>query len=131
MCIFCKIIAGEIPTNKIYEDEAIFAFLDREPLNPGHTLIIPKAHSTSLEEISEADLTKLVLVAKKLGRRLKEKLGYPAYNFSLNNGVESGQEIPHLHFHLIPRRADDGLKPWPRKKYQAGEAEEIAAKLKS
>lgn len=129
MCIFCKIINGEIPCHKVYEDDIVFAFLDIKPLNPGHTLVVPKKHYENLEEISEEELTALILAIKKIGRMIKEKLGVAGYNVSENNGQVAGQEVPHLHFHIIPRHEGDGLGPWPRKEYQDGEAEEIIKKL--
>ncbi len=129
MCIFCKIINGEIPCYKVYEDGNVLAFLDIKPLNPGHTLVVPKKHYENLEEINEEDLTALILAIKKIGRIIKEKLGVAGYNVSENNGSVAGQEVPHLHFHIIPRHENDGLGPWPRKEYQPGEAEEIIKKL--
>lgn len=129
MCIFCKIINGEIPCYKVYEDENVLAFLDIKPLNPGHTLVVPKKHYENLEEINEEDLTALILAIKKIGALIKEKLGVAGYNVSANNGAVAGQEVPHLHFHIIPRHENDGLSPWPRKEYKEGEAEEVIKKL--
>lgn len=129
MCIFCKIINSEIPCYKVYEDDVVLAFLDIKPLNPGHILVVPKNHYENLEEINETELAALILVVKKIGRMIKEKLGAAGYNVSENNGQVAGQEVPHLHFHIIPRHAGDGLGPWPRRGYQEGEAEEIIKKL--
>jgi histidine triad (HIT) family protein len=129
MCIFCKIINGEIPCHRVYEDEKVLAFLDIKPLNPGHTLVVPKKHYENIEEINEEDLIALILAIKKIGLLIKEKLGVAGYNVSENNGEVAGQEVPHLHFHIIPRHNGDGLGPWPRKGYQDGEAEEVVKKL--
>lgn len=129
MCIFCKIVAGELPSYKIYEDEKTLAFLDIKPTTSGHTLVITKTHYANLEEISEADLTALTLATKKVGALLKEKLGVPGYNMSSNNDPVAGQEIPHIHFHLIPRHEGDGLVNWPKIEYGPGDMEEIAKKL--
>lgn len=131
MCIFCKIIAKEIPSYKIYEDDYSLAFLDINPVNPGHALVISKTHAATLEEIEADDLQKLILVVKIVGRLLKDKLGYAGYNVNISNDPVAGQEVPHLHFHLIPRQAGDGLMVWPHSKYAEGEAEEILRKLKS
>jgi len=131
MCIFCKIINHEIPCHQVYEDDKVLAFLDINPLNPGHTLVVPKKHYSDLEEISDEDLIDLILVVKKVGLLIKEKLGFAGYNVSQNNGEVAGQEVPHLHFHVIPRREGDGLSPWPRRGYKAGEAEEVIKKLES
>jgi histidine triad (HIT) family protein len=130
-CLFCRIIQGEISVHKVYEDEATLAFLDIKPVNPGHLLVIAKRHSRNLEETSGSDWQALALTVQQLGRRLKEKLGAPAYNVGLNNGAEAGQEIEHLHVHLIPRYADDGHQSWSRKSYGAGEEEAVKDKLTS
>lgn len=131
MCIFCKIINGEIPCHKVYEDDKVLAFLDIKPLNPGHTLVVPKKHYENIEEINEEELTTLILSIKKIGLLVKEKLGVSGYNVSLNNGKVAGQEVMHLHFHVIPRHEGDGLGPWPRKEYQTGEEAKIVKKLLS
>ena len=131
MCVFCKIAAGEIPAYKIYEDEQTLAFLDINPVNPGHILVIPKKHAANLEEVEMAELSALMSTVKKMGVRLKERLGYEGYNVLMNNDPVSGQAIPHVHFHIIPRKAGDGLNRWPENKYAEGEAEEIMNKLKS
>lgn len=130
MCIFCQIIAGKLPSYQIYEDDKSLAFLDIKPSNPGHILIIPKKHSASIEDISEADLSHLSKIIKKIGARVKEVLDCQAYNIVLNNGVLAGQEILHLHFHIIPRYQNDGLKCFTSGKYQSGEIEDLQAKLK-
>jgi histidine triad (HIT) family protein len=131
MCIFCQIIAGKIPSYKIYEDDKTIAFLDIKPVNPGHVLVIPKNHVSNLEKINEDDLKALILVVKKIGQLLQDKLNCPAYNVILNNGEIAGQEISHLHFHLIPRFKGDGLKHFPHKEYTLGEVDEIVKKLRS
>lgn len=129
MCIFCQIVAGEIPAYKVYEDEKIFAFLDIEPVQPGHILVLPKKHVANIEEVTEAELTALIIAVKKMGRLLKDKLGYEAYNIHQNNGPLAGQSVLHLHFHLIPRLPGDDLNHWPAREYAPGEADEILKKL--
>ncbi len=131
MCIFCKIVEKKIPAKIIFDDEKTLAFLDIKPVNPGHILVIPKKHYSSIEEISEEDLCAVISLLKKMGKRIKEKLGYEGYNVNLNNDKIAGQEISHLHFHLIPRRRNDGLKLWPQEEYKEGEADEILSKLTS
>lgn len=130
MCIFCKIISGEIPSYKVYEDDRTMAFLDVQPVNPGHTLVVPKKHYENMEDVPVAELTALILAVKKVGRLLKDKLGVPGYNLGENNDPIAGQIVPHLHFHVMPRRAGDGHELWKQGKYQAGEREEIIKKLK-
>jgi histidine triad (HIT) family protein len=131
MCIFCKIIAGEIPAHKVYEDEKTFAFLDIKPVHPGHILVVPKKHAANLEEIEEDDLAAVSLTMKKMGKLIKDKLGYEGYNACTNNDPVANQQIPHLHFHLIPRITGDGLNAWVQKAYDEGVAEEILSKLKA
>lgn len=114
MCIFCKIINKEIPAEQVYEDEKTLAFLDIKPVHPGHTLVIPKKHAANLEEIDVDDLQALIFIVKKIGKMLKDKLGVPGYNVVVNNDPVAGQEVPHLHFHIIPRHFDDNLKVLPQ-----------------
>jgi len=136
MCIFCKIISGEIPSYKVYEDEKVLAFLDIRPINPGHTLIIPKNHYANLSEIPEDELTDLILKVKKLAALLVKKLNFSDYTISENNGPLSGQSVAHFHFHIIPRFENDILTNWDHKEhrvgereYGPGEAEEIIKKI--
>lgn len=131
MCIFCKIVSKEIPCYKIYEDDQVLAFLDIKPVSPGHTLAIPKTHYQNLEEISEADLATLIVVVKKIGALLKDKLGIAGYNVIENNDASAGQIIPHIHFHIIPRFEDDGIEHWPGREYKEGEANEVLRKIKN
>jgi histidine triad (HIT) family protein len=130
-CVFCQIVKGEIPSHKVYEDDDVYAFLDISPINYGHTLVITKEHYNNMEAITEEDLCKLISAVKKIGKALKDGLGVRGYNISENNDPVSGQVVPHIHFHVIPRRSKDGLKLWPQGKYGDGDAEEIAEKLKS
>lgn len=129
MCIFCKIINQEIPCYQVYEDEETLAFLDIRPVNPGHTLVVPKTHVASLEEISARELQGLILTVKKIGQMLKTKLNIPGYNIVLNNDPVAGQEIPHLHFHVIPRHPHDNLKLFPQAEQTVEAAENILKKL--
>lgn len=131
MCIFCKIINKDIPCHEIYEDDKTLAFLDIKPVNPGHSLVIPKTHYANFEEITPEDLQAVILTVKKIGALLKEKLGVTGYNVMESNDPIAGQEIPHLHFHVIPRQAGDGHIHWPRREYNQGEAEETLKKLKA
>lgn len=129
-CVFCKIITGEMTSYKVYEDELVLAFLDINPVNHGHTLIVPKKHVANIEEADEQTLYQIIKVVKKIGFNLKKKLAAPGYNIGVNNELAAGQIVPHLHFHLIPRLLADGLKPWPHKKYQGNEAQEVLNKIK-
>jgi len=129
-CIFCKIIAAEIPSYKVYEDEQILAFLDINPVNFGHTLVVPKKHFAGIEEADEQTLCQIVKIVKKVGLSLKKNLSAPGYNVQVNNGSAAGQIVPHLHFHVTPRLSDDGLELWPQKKYKENQAEEVLNKIK-
>lgn len=129
MCIFCSIVKGEIPSYKIYEDDKVLAFLDIKPVNPGHCLVIPKKHLENIEEIDEEYLSHLVKIVKKIGNKIKNNLNVLGYNVQVNNDPIAGQEIAHLHFHIIPRQKNDNLKLFPQKNYNSGEAEEIVKKL--
>jgi histidine triad (HIT) family protein len=129
-CLFCKIAAREIPANIVYENEKVIAFLDIAPVNPGHTLVIPKKHYANMEEINEDDLCELIKAVKIVGKSLKNNLEVQGYNISENNDPVSGQIIPHIHFHVIPRHSSDDLSLWPQGQYQNGEESEIISKIK-
>lgn len=129
-CIFCKIIKGEIPSYKVYEDEHTLAFLDINPVNPGHTLVVPKKHYANIEEADEETLGQIIKTVKRVGLSLKKNLAAPGYNAQVNNDPAAGQVVLHLHFHLTPRLKNDGLELWPQKKYALGEAETVLNKIK-
>jgi len=131
MCIFCKMINKDFPTRAVYEDEKTFAFLDIKPVNPGHILVIPKKHYANIEDISAEDLVAVILTVKKMGALLKTKLGVAGYNIMENNDPVAGQNVAHLHFHVIPRHEGDGHVVWPQSEYEEGQAEEIVKKLKA
>ena len=110
-CLFCRIISGEIPSHKVYEDENILAFLDIRPVNPGHILIIPKHHSPDIYTLPPEHLRYIADAAQKTARLLKES-GAEGVNIIMNNGSAADQVIFHAHIHVIPRFADDGHEPW-------------------
>ncbi len=130
-CIFCSIVAGKIPCIRIFEDDAVLAFLDIGPISDGHTLVIPKAHFRRLHQCS-ADV--LVSVSNCIGRIVQavvSAVDAEAYNVLCNNGTAAGQLVEHVHFHIIPRNSGDGVfDRWPAYKYQDGQAEEIAARIR-
>lgn len=110
-CLFCKIIAGTIPSLKVYEDETTWAFLDIHPVNLGHTLVVPKRHSRNILEIYESDLAAIAFTAKKVSRALTDT-GVTGVNVMMNNEASAGQVIFHAHCHVIPRREGDGFSHW-------------------
>lgn len=131
-CLFCKIIRGEIPSAKIYEDEHSFAFLDINPVNPGHTLLVPKRHFTNLYETSDEILKELAPTIKKLAIAVKKAVSADGINIGMNNDSAAGQLIFHAHFHIIPRRAEDGFKHWRSKRaYKDDEMNMLAKKIKA
>jgi len=130
-CIFCKIVAGEIPAHKLYEDEKTLAFLDIHPVNPGHTLVIPKKHSYNILDIAPEDWAAVAEVARKMAVVLHEALGADGINLGMNNREHAGQVVDHPHVHVMPRHKGDGFALWHGKAYKEGEAEKIAAKIKA
>ncbi len=102
-CLFCKIAAGEIPSNKVYEDDRVLAFYDIEPKAPVHVLIIPKAHLAGVREVT-AENSAVVAHIFAVIPQIAAKLGVADYRIVTNNGVEAGQTVHHLHFHLLGGR---------------------------
>lgn len=107
-CIFCKIIAGEIPSRTIYEDDLFKVIMDVDPATKGHCLILPKNHYATLFELEEEETKALLPVAKKVALKLKNELGCEGLNLVQNNGEIANQTVPHFHLHLIPRYTGDG-----------------------
>ena len=129
-CLFCKIAAGAIPAEKIYENKHVIAFLDINPVNPGHTLIVPKAHYPTLYETPDEELAAMVAASKKIAVALK-KMGADGVNLGMNNDGAAGQVVMHAHMHVMPRRGDDGFRLWHGKSYAEGEAFVVAEKIRN
>ncbi|MBW2317648.1 MAG: HIT family protein [Deltaproteobacteria bacterium] len=108
-CIFCKIIGGEIPSEKVYEDDKVFAFMDINPLNDGHVLIIPKSHAGTIHEIGEDDFLAVMSATHKLAAAVRKALNPDGINLLQLNGKAANQVVPHLHVHIVPRWSGDGL----------------------
>ena len=106
-CLFCKIINGEVPSHKVYEDEDVIAFLDISPLGRGHTVVIPVKHFDTLWEFPEKEMEKFFGVVKQLAILLKTKLKADGINILQNNFKAAGQVIFHMHYHIIPRWDND------------------------
>lgn len=102
-CIFCKIIAGEIPSVKVYEDEHVYAFMDIMPLSKGHTLLIPKTHREFVYDMTPEEAGQLFSVAPKIASAIKETFEPEGMNLLNNNGPKAGQSVFHFHLHFIPR----------------------------
>ncbi|MBS3134879.1 HIT family protein [Candidatus Woesearchaeota archaeon] len=118
-CIFCKIVRGELPCYKIYEDNETLAFLDRNPVNPGHTLLIPKKHSETILDTNDETLKKLITTTKKISKAIFESMKLEGFNIGINQFKIAGQVVPHLHIHIMPRHKNDGIKLWPSREYES------------
>lgn len=112
--IFTRIIDGEIPCHKVFEDEHVFAFLDINPLSPGHTLVIPREAKAQLHELSDESSAAIGRVLPRIARAIMRATGATAYNILQNNGSDAHQEVMHVHFHIIPKVGEAGLGiRWP------------------
>ncbi len=130
-CIFCKIVAGDIPSERVYEDEACIAFLDINPIAPGHTLLVPRAHCADLLDAPRETLAALMAAARTVARAAMAATGGEGFNFFQFNGACSGQEVFHLHFHIIPRRPGDGVSyQWRQGTYGEGEMAALGAAIR-
>jgi histidine triad (HIT) family protein len=110
-CVFCSIVDGEIPSYTVYEDDDVMAFLDANPLSRGHTLVIPKAHHERINDLP-ADLSTAVFDAvHDLTPRIEAAVDAEATTVAVNNGTAAGQEVPHVHVHVVPRSESDGGRP--------------------
>jgi histidine triad (HIT) family protein len=124
-CIFCKIIAGEIPAQKIAEDERTVAFMDINPATRGHVLVVPRRHARDLLEIDDEDLAATILAARTIAQRVKDRLDADGVNLLNSCGSAAWQTVYHFHVHVIPRYEGDPLRlPWTPKE---GNPDEIAA----
>lgn len=132
MCIFCKIIKGEMPAMKVYEDDDYMAFLDINPSNKGHTLVIPKEHYETFNDLPEDKLFGLTKITQKVSSAIEKATSCHGYNVMVNNYKASGQLVPHVHYHIVPRYQGDGVMgKWKHGKYNEREAEEYTKAIKS
>jgi len=129
--IFTKIVAGEIPSTKIYEDEYTFAFLDIAPNALGHTLVIPKESFENIHEIPTDVLAQVMVTVKKIATAVKGGLNADGINIFMNNGESAGQEVAHAHFHVVPRFKGDSFEHGKHVSYEEGEMSKIAEKIKN
>lgn len=131
-CIFCKIVKGELPCYKVYEDSNFLAFLDISPINQGHTLLISKKHFETVLDINETDFGKMMKMGKKLSAKIIKVVNADGFELRINNKKAAGQIVPHLHLHIMPRFNKDRLKfDWPTKKYSQKEMNVLAEKIKN
>lgn len=129
-CIFCKIIKGDIPSFKIYEDEYTYAFLDIAKDVDGHTLVIPKKHVVNVLDSDEETLHHVLDTVKKISNHYTNDLGYTGVNVYNCSGEDAHQSVFHLHFHIVPRKNDDGINGWPKFDGAKEELEQMHEKLK-
>ena len=124
-CIFCKIVAGELPAAVVASDERVLAFLDINPATRGHTLVIPRAHVEDIHEIDSEDLAAATALAQRIAGRVRERLGADGVNLLHSSGSAAWQTVFHFHIHVIPRYLGDPLRlPWVP---APGDPSEIAA----
>lgn len=131
-CLFCKIVAKEIPSTMVYEDDLVLVFMDIGPIIKGHALVVSKKHYDPVTETPDDVLAKLHQVAKRIARAQMNGLGADGVNIMQNNGKAAGQEVPHIHVHVIPRFNDDGHHwNWNAGKYDDfDEMAELAGKMR-
>ena len=130
-CLFCKMVAGQIPVTKIYEDEVVLSFLDIGPISNGHTLVIPKQHFEKLHECPAELLGQVFTRIGSIAGAVAAAMNSDGYNLLCNNGRAAGQLIEHLHFHIVPRKTGDGVfDRWPSFTYKDGIIEEIAGAIR-
>lgn len=129
-CVFCKIVNGELPSYKIYEDDYTYAFLDIAKDVDGHTVVIPKKHATNIVDCDSFTLSKVIEAIRLISKHYVEDLGYDGVNVLNASGKAAEQSVFHLHFHIIPRMAEDQLHAWPNFLGAKRSLEEMADFLK-
>ena len=132
-CIFCKIARKQIPAHVVYEDENFIAFLDINPANKGHVLVIPKSHTDDFLKMDEGLAKELFSVVQRVANGVRKALNSDAMNIVQNNGTAAGQAIPHVHVHIIPRFENDGLAlgVFRQGKYEGNEVNSVRESIKS
>jgi Diadenosine tetraphosphate (Ap4A) hydrolase and other HIT family hydrolases len=129
--IFMKIIRREIPAEIIYEDDDTLAFLDISPTNQGHTLVIPKKPVRNVFDSDAATWAAVMETVRKIAPAIRDGVGATGVNINSNHGADAGQEVFHLHAHIIPRFAKEEFTLWPKKEYAPGEAGAVAEKIRT
>jgi histidine triad (HIT) family protein len=131
-CLFCGIVAGDVPAQIVDSDEHTVSFMDINPATPGHALVVPRAHSADLMEIEEEDLEHAAVAAQRLAKRMKEALSPDGFNILNACGAAAWQTVFHFHFHVIPRYEDDPLKlPWIPRGADEDEIVAVADKIRA
>lgn len=130
-CIFCRIVADEIPSVRVYENERALVFMDINPLTRGHSLAIPKAHCNDIFDMGEEDAKAVMLAAKKVSLASLNGLGASGVNLLNSNRRAAGQEVMHYHIHIVPRYEGDGLRLFPVQRYRETDIKATCEKIKS
>ena len=129
-CLFCRIVAGQIPAARVFEDEEVVAFLDIHPVNLGHLLIVPKPHHATLAELPAALAMAAARLVPRLARAILAATAAPGMHLVVNNGAVAGQTIDHVHWHLIPRFEGDAVAwPWPHQTYPESDLESMRERI--
>ncbi|MGO9579695.1 MAG: HIT family protein [Desulfobaccales bacterium] len=129
-CIFCRIIASQLPAARVLETKEVLAFLDIAPVHYGHTLVIPKSHYQNLLELPDGLWTEMGQVCRRVARALGAALSAQGFNIGMNNFEAAGQVVFHAHLHVIPRYHADGLKLFPQESYRPGDLEKTGEQLR-
>jgi histidine triad (HIT) family protein len=130
-CIFCRLVAGEIPAAHVYEDELTVAFMDIGQVNPGHVLVASKRHAANLFELTPEEAAAVMQTAQKVASAVRDAFDPPGLTLLQANGPEGGQTVFHFHLHVVPRHADDGVGlSWPRKEPAAEVLQGYAQRLR-
>ncbi len=129
-CLFCQIIEGEKPSHKIYEDKKTYAFLDINPKNKGHTLVIPKKHRETFLDLKEKEINNLFQKVQKIAKAVKKATNAEGFNIIQNNKKAAGQIIDHVHVHIIPRYTEDNIELKWSHEPEEGEFEEMKEEIK-
>lgn len=130
-CLFCKIASKEIPSYIVYENEEVIAFLDINPINSGHTLVLPKKHVDNLLEMDDLMICNIFKAVRDISREVMNAVNAQGLNIEINNYKAAGQLVDHAHIHIVPRFEGDGLRHWPGKKLPEQEMAKIAEKIKA
>jgi len=131
-CIFCKIIDGTIPSEKVYEDDKVVAILDINPVTPGHTLVLPREHSKDFLATPAALLADVMPRVQAIAAQVMKATKADGFAMVVFNGPAAGQEVFHLHVHIIPRKKGDGVRMgWPKTQYADGEMSKLAQKIRA
>jgi histidine triad (HIT) family protein len=129
--VFCRILDGQIPSTRVFEDERTIAFMDINPLNEGHCLVVPRAHAATIFDIDQTDLRSAIVTAQRVAKAIRTALRPDGLNLLQANGAAAFQSVPHLHFHLVPRFAGDGKGfDWPLVPGDRGRIQAAAEKIR-